>query len=124
LEKGTKVLIKEYRTPKITRLIKKKSRSARFALEAISYYPGRLCNNQPLMYLMGLKVISHPQQFSIIHFSHNTKITGISEYYLLRHKCFISVRVLETAHSIFNITDLHINMFACTLGSVKKLKKM
>lgn len=61
----------------MTRLMKKKCRSARVALETISYYPGRLCNNQPLMYLMGLKVISHSQQFSTIHFCHNTKTTAI-----------------------------------------------
>lgn len=61
----------------MTRLIRKTHRSVRVALEEISYYTGRLCNNEPLMYLMGLKGISHTQQFSTIHFSHNTKIAGI-----------------------------------------------
>lgn len=59
----------------MTRLIKK-FRISKVAQEAISHHPGRLCNNQFLKFLMGLKVISHFQQFSEIHFGQYTKKTA------------------------------------------------
>lgn len=75
--------------------------------------------------LNGLK--GHFSSSTILHNSlqpqYKKALEYLTEYYLLRHICFISDRVLEIAHSISNITDLHINVFACILGSMENFLK-
>lgn len=118
IEKWNKNFNQRKRNLKMTRLIitttkKKIIRSARVALEAISYHPGRLCNNQPLNVLNGLK--GHFSPSTILHNSLQTQYKNHWNIWLSITCWGINASFLigfldNTEH--FYITDLHINVSA------------